>query len=420
MSDWIQEYTKWAVRRSPLTPIHFHENIALTVLAGTVAGRCFVQLPHEQLFPNLYTLIVARTSVFAKTTAFNLARQLTQDVIPEKMFSSISTPESLFGHLAGEMPSNFEKLSDVEKKKLKESAKWGARRLFMLDEAGMFFNTLSRDYNTDLPDNFMKLYDAGSGERLEHTTVSRGLQIIENYAMSILFATTPYSIKVLLTQRSFWMKGFWNRWNFVSAKELTQWQESQYLPMPIMVAKTLNCINTGWMKQYEIKPFSIPIETNVVKEYMQATKQLREETIASDDERFDGVMSRLPAKHMKAAILFSILDQPEQKPKVKLAHWEQAAPLVNGWYSDAKQALELSQTSDKIDNEEKVISYIRANMPNGIRSRDLQRQVHLAMDDLMRILNPLKEMGVVGTKADGKTNAWIIGKEETTLKVETE
>lgn len=416
-TDWIESYTQWAEKRSPLTPRHFHQNIALTMLAGAVAGRCYIQMPHEAVYPNLYTLLVARTSVYAKTTALNLGRRLAREVMPDKVFSSIGSPEALFDHLGGEMPVNYSELDDVEKKALQAAKKWGARRLFVLDEAGLFFNTLARDFGASLADHFMALYDAG-GDPIVHTTRSRGQITVKNYAMSVLFATTPYSVRTLLTQRQLWMNGFWARWNFVSTNDLTAWQEGKFIECPKELKDTLTKINDGWLSQHNDKPYCIAIEATVVKQFMTAMQAIRNEILSTDDERFDGLVSRLPTKHLKTALLYSIIENSNVKPThVKLKHWEQAAPIVNRWYVEAQQALELSYKNEKVSEEEKVIGYIRSHMPDGISNRRLQQLSHKTADELLRITEPLAKMGTIGFEKKGGIAYWTIKEDSKVTKI---
>lgn len=408
MADLIEAYTKWAVRRSPLTPEHFHRNTMLTLIAGAIAGRCYVQLPYAQIYPNLYTLIVARTSVFAKTSSFNLARHIANQVMPEKLLESVSTPEAFFAELSGEKPTNFEVLDPEDKKIWQASAKWGARKIFVLDEAGMFFNSLSRDYNATLADIFMKLYDAGNPP-LKRNTRTGGLIMIKDYALSSLLATTPWAIRVMLTRRDSWMNGFWNRWNFVSAKELTEWGEGEFVDTPKPIIAGLSKINNGWLCQYNAKPFNMPIDKVVVDQLTQATKSMRDEIMKSDDERFDGVMAHIPTKHLKAAIIYAILDESNERPRVQLKHWEKAgATLVNGWYEDAHQALEMSHQSERVSDEEKAIIFIKSGE---YTRRDLQRHLHKSVKDTNELLKTFIDAGYIEEKVkNGNKNKFLTWK----------
>ena len=409
-TDWIEQYTEWASKKSPLTPRHFHQNIALTLAAGSIAARCYVQLPYGRIFPNIYTLIVGRTSIFAKTTALNLARQICQQVMPEKVFSHTSTPEALFTDLSGQMPTNFSELSEDDRKALKLSGKWGGRRLFILDEAGMFFNSLQKDYQQGTPDMFMKLYDAGN-EPLKHNARGAGMQIISNYALSVLFATTPYAIRILLSKSDFWMSGFWNRWNFVGAHDMTEWMEGSDAPLPPEIPNTLKSISSGWLDQYFDKPYSVPIDIKVVKEHTEAQKNLRAQSHENENEKFDGLMSHLSTKHLKTALIYAILEAKGTKPHLQMKHWEMARPLVSGWYNDAQTVLDSLKYSERHTDEEKIVKYIKASNPLGISSRRIQQSTGKSAQELKSILLPLEDLGFIARKKEGRTELWIMGKE---------
>lgn len=411
MTDWIESYTQWSTKRSPLTPRHFHQNTALALVAAAIAGRCYVQLPHGKIFPNLYTLIVARTSIFAKTAAFNLANELCQEVMPAKVFSNVSTPEALFAELSGTQPKNFDDLDLDEQRYLQESMKWGARRLFILDEAGMFFNGLKHDYQAGMGDIFMKLYDAG-GAPLKRNTRSGGMQIIKNYCLSALFATTPYAIRALLSQRDAWMNGFWNRWNFVASDCLIDYQDGEYLPLPKEITANLKKISEGWLNQYDGKSYGAGIDFKVTREHTNAFKALRQEIFASDDERFDGVMAHIATKHLKAALIYATIEAQGEKPYIKLRHWDQAGELSQGWYRDARRALEISHKTERASDEEKLLMLIRASLPNGISTRSLQQHTHKSVEDILKILEPLAKAEIITLRMNGKQKSWVLLKEE--------
>lgn len=406
-SDWIEQYTKWATKRSPLTPKHFHQNIALTLVAGAIAGRCFVQMAHRPIYPNLYTVIIGRTSVYAKTTALDLAMTLADNVMPEKVFSHTSTPEALLLDLAGQNPSNYDEMTDEEKKSIRVSKEWGARRLFMLDEAGMFFNSLQKEYNSGMSDLFMHLYDAGS-KPIKHNTRGSGMVTVKNYAMSVLFATTPYAIRLLLSKSDFWMSGFWNRWNFVGAKEMTDWKDGEFCAMPSGIAKSLKKISDGWLNTKNTAAYSIPIADNqIIKEYNEAQKSSR---LREGEEKFDGLMAHLPTKHLKAAIIYAVMDGEGYSPRLRLKHWEQAGELVNGWYEDTQTILESLRVSERYTDEEKIVVFIRSFV-RGITTRGIQQRFGISASELMKVLEPLERMGVIKKSPEGRTFLWSIRKE---------
>src|SRR5207244_3503871 len=145
---WIDAYVSWASKRSPLTPLHFHEGIAYGLASCAIAGRICVKTGQGNVYPNLYTLLLGKTAVYAKSVAMDLSQDVAERaLIADRVIYSVFTPESIVGELAGERPTNLKTLTQDLQKRWEDSARWGARRMLRLDEAGMFFNSLQRDYN---------------------------------------------------------------------------------------------------------------------------------------------------------------------------------------------------------------------------------------------------------------------------------
>lgn len=401
---WIDLYADWATKRSPLTPRHFHENIALALVAGAIAGRAYVQLAHAKIYPNLYTLIVAKTSVFAKTTAFDVAREVIAKTMPEKIIEEIATPEAFVSLLAGTKPSNFAKLTPEEKKEWAASAKWGARRLYMLDEAGRLFNILKRDYASDLADIIMKLYDAtGSVSR---TTRKTGYEKIKVFALSCLFATTPATIRSILSTADAWASGFWVRWNFVAEEKLTTWDEGIYIAPPQSVIEPLRKMSTVYFEQYNDKPYSAAIDCKVAHAFNESTRALREQIDTSDDEKMDGMLSRLPIKHLKAALVFALLESEGRSTCIRGKHWELALPFAERWKHDALLTLDLVNRSERMQQEEKAWNFFFGS-PQGASARELCRYMKITAREAQALIEIFRKNGdLVEVQSNSRSTLW--------------
>ena len=393
MADWIDTYTQWSVRRSPLTPLHFHRNIALSLAAGAIAGRVYIQLPHAKIYPNLYTLIVAKTSVFAKTTAFDIAREVVRDTMPEKIIDEIATPEAFLSLLAGTKPTNFKKLSPEQRKYWELHSAWGARRLFMLDEAGRLFNVLRRDYNSDLADIIMKLYDAG-GTPISRNTRKMGYELVETYALSCLFATTPAGIRWVLSTSDAWNSGFWIRWDFVAERTLTDWHEGEFIEPPKPVSEPLKKLSQASLTKYNQKAYSMSAEDKVYKAFNESSRLVREQIDQSQDERMDGMLSRLPVKHLKAAMILAILEADGSAPRLLMKHWDAALQFVRDWKRDALIVLELASHSDRMALEDRVLQYVFGT-PQGIEAREIYRALSISAEELQSVLDVFKKNGAL-------------------------
>ena len=74
--NWLDSYVRHASLISPATPNLFHENAALTLISMIVARRLNVQMSHARIYPNLFSLWLALTTLWNKSTALNIARQI--------------------------------------------------------------------------------------------------------------------------------------------------------------------------------------------------------------------------------------------------------------------------------------------------------------------------------------------------------
>lgn len=398
----IDEYERYASKRSPLTPPHFHQNIFLTLIAGLIARRVHLQLPHEKLYPNLYTLVIATTSVHAKTTAFNIARGVTDSVMPERVIDSISTPEAMEAELAGEQPSNLSKLSDDSKDRWQAGANWGARRLFFMDEAGRFLNSMRRDYNEGMDALMMKLYDS-SDTPIKRQTIRAGINHIEKPSLTCLFATTPSNIRAMLSGSDAWTSGFWNRWNFVSQLESLPWSEGQFINLPKNIPQTMKRIDEALNE----KDLSAILGKKVSEQYYDFTRRTREAIISEDDERVHGILSRLPTKRIKSALCLAIIDNPK-KPEVKIQHWDAIEYLCVRWHQDALAAIERSERTDRVSVEEKIFNAIQSYNKEGITARYLQQLTRKTSKEVNEILEEWRKAGTVYKKESGRKTLWHV------------
>lgn len=402
---WIDAYADWASKRSPLTPYHFHQNIALTLIAGAIARRSYIQLPHEKVYPNLYTLIIAKTSVYAKTTAFKIANEVSSAIMPDRLLTSISTPEAMIGELAGVQPVNLNALSQDKQDLWRQRKEWGARRLFVLDEAGRFFNSLARDYNSGLDAIMMELYDS-SDKSIERNTTKNGMTIVDTPCLSCLFATTPGNIKRALNESGTWESGFWIRWNFVTATQPEAWKESTYIAIPQNVLEPLETMSLALAKRCK----SASLGKGVNKAFNVYSEDVRNMIIKEEEEKLHGVLSRLPTKRIKAALCLATLENPKA-PQVTLDHWNITSYFATGWERDAIETLKASAKSEKASLEDRVLAYISDWQSTGITARELQQRTGKSAETILSILTTFYKSKMAEPSKRGRATVWIPTKE---------
>lgn len=401
-THWIDAYVSWATKRSPLTPTHFHEAIAYTLAACAIAGRICVRTPQGRIYPNLYTLLLGKTSVYAKTVAMDLSQELAgKAMIDDRVINSVFTPESIIGELAGEKPTNLAKLSDTQQQHWRDSARWGACRMFRLDEAGVFFNALRRDYNAGLQDLWMKFYDCPP--LVERTTFVHGLHVIEQPVLSCLFATTPASIAPMIRDQAMWLQGFWPRWNFCVGAGYTDFVHSVYESPAEDLRKPL--FELGQNRFGDTKacdPWLVPVEDSVMEDYENVLEANRKRTFEGAEGYMEAALSRLHTKRMKLALILAAFDE---EPKVTASHWAATARSVRQIELDMVEALQQCRKTEKAQQEEAVLRFLRSR---GGRAtfRDIQRHMHQSQIELKPLYEGLVLAGICELQTEGRTK-WL-------------
>lgn len=188
---WLDTYVEWATQASPLTPRLFHEGIGLWLLASVSTRRMCVHIGGEFIYPNLYLLIIARTTIYRKSTAMKLAKQvLAKANLTSLLLPAEATPEALFDELAGIKPPNFETLPEDARKRWMMGRAVAAQRSFFKDEVSSLFASFKKDYMAGLHEIFLQGYDADV-DQLDKRLKSLGIVTVKKPCLSFLGATTP-------------------------------------------------------------------------------------------------------------------------------------------------------------------------------------------------------------------------------------
>lgn len=104
---WLNDYLAYAADVSERTPRLFHEAIGLWTGSLAIARRLRLRLRHGDVYPNLYVLGVAPTTLYAKSTAMEIASRLIHESFPHLLSANDFTPEAMLADLAGREPANL-------------------------------------------------------------------------------------------------------------------------------------------------------------------------------------------------------------------------------------------------------------------------------------------------------------------------
>ena len=72
----LEWYVAYAQTISPMTPRLFHESAILTLAGTAIARRIRLNMAFGSVYPNIFVLWLAPSTLFHKTVAFNVAREM--------------------------------------------------------------------------------------------------------------------------------------------------------------------------------------------------------------------------------------------------------------------------------------------------------------------------------------------------------
>ena len=393
---WLNEYMKWAIARTPMTPHAFLQSGGIAVIGMAIAGRLGLRL-HEEILPHLYILWVASTTRYAKSTGLKTVKHIIERVMPHMLLPEESTPEALIDSLSGKQPENYTELPREDQDKIDKGLAFAARRALVVDEASTLIGAGRKDYMAGLDEILLKGFDAPLS--ITRSVRKSGLVIIRRPALSILGATAPTALNGIMTWEK-WTKGDNARYALLFANE----------PLPYSIATgdynaPNSLIETLARLHHEMLPPATrgeAIETWYIRiddkarkgfdEYTQALFEMTDD--ANVDERLKGNLGRLPVLAIKVAICLSAIDWATHGNKelpcvVTLGHWAKAQMIAEEWrYSVFRLLVALDESKD-YRNQQKIEAFIR-NSPSGLTVRDMVRlsgistkEIHVALESLV-------------------------------------
>lgn len=416
---WLDAYMAWAVQAGPLSPDFFYEALGLWTLALTATRRMKVTIGGENIFPNLYLFIVAPTTVYRKTTALNMARQLIDKaglkflLMPER-----ATPEALFDYLAGKLPMNLSDQTEAEQRYWKLGRAFAAQRALLVDEASGLLSEMKRDYNAGLTEIILQGYD-GQGD-FRKILKGSGVIAVRDMCFSVLCATTPieWSRRMGIEERQ---NGFTARFAIITPEQAPIYREagdeinvpteltrqlwhffSQVLPWDKRMIGTegqLRGLSTD--DAVETPPC---INVTIAPEAMQCIKNYRkalgftmlESAGGTVEDDKAGSYSRLGTMLIKVAMLLAGVDSQDQQVRIEGRHVYAAQMICERW-RESLHRLDKHINESKAERvDDKVLAFIRTAGQVGVTARDIQRGCGIKDNsETMKQLKPLLDAGLI-------------------------
>lgn len=394
---WLDTYVEYATLRSPMTPRLFHESAGLWLASTAVARRLMLGMPHAMVYPNLWMLWLAPTTIFHKSTGMAIAEELVHDQFPHLLLPGQTTPEALFTELAGREPYQFEQLTEDEQALWQSERNFAGQRSLLLDEASGLLNEASRDYNAGLLEHLLKLYDCARS--MKRQTQKQGRLTVQNAYLSLLAASTPAAMREHLRAGKLWTDGWWSRCLILMPE--ARWPEYRRAPVGVPVPHELQ---RGLARLYgrlprptwpdPATPVHATLAPQVEECWLAYHQAVGHEMLRGMDERLFGSYGRLPTHALKVALLLAALDWPEKQaaPRVELAHLARAIDIAEGWRASLHRALAESTRTEADGLRQRILDNLDVA---GETCRDLARLLNRRATEVQKHLDALVEEGEV-------------------------
>lgn len=404
--DWLDAYLDYARLACPLAPDIFHEAMALWLLATISTRRMMFSIGGEDIYPNLYVLIVAKTSLYRKSTAMKEAKKVLRRANMEPLLLPVdATPEALFDELAGVKPANFDSLPDDDKRAWRLGRSVAAQRAFFKDECSSIFANLKKEYMGGLAELLLQGYDGDAG-RITKLLKSRGQVSVKDMCLSFLGATTPVMYhKHIGTEET--ENGFIARFAVITPDAVPEYKViDERVEIPARLTSDLRRLfmnvlpwhggaTPGAMlsDQVETPPVAsvhcAPDALKLLLAYRKAVgyDMLRDEVV---DESKSAAYTRLGTMAIKVAMLLAAIDSYDLPIRIELRHAAAAQQIVERWRESLHRLdIQVARTQQGI--EEKILAYLKSAGQTGASARDIKRDC--AVKDQRHFTDALNMLG---------------------------
>jgi hypothetical protein len=184
---WIDDYADLMTRLTG-SPREFNRLCGLVTAAAAIQRRAVLRMAFADIYPNVYGTLIAKSSVYHKSSALSKPRALLKRaMLDHLLLSELATSEGLLKELAVQSSG-----------------------LIVRDEIGTLFASHNQKYLQTLKPDLTALFDcAPYSRRLSNDHIR-----VDSPYLSILGATTPARFYEGITFTD-WADGFLARWLFV-------------------------------------------------------------------------------------------------------------------------------------------------------------------------------------------------------------
>lgn len=377
--SWVDEYARYAQAVSPMTPRTFHQSAALWLAAVAIARRLVLRMPYGDVYPNLFIAWIASTTLYRKSTALTIARDVARDAFPHLLASQDTTPEAFLSDLAGQQPVNYASMPVTDQETWSTGRNFAAQRGWVLDEMSGLMSGAGKDYNAGLLESLLRFYDCDS--IFTRSTRQQGRVIVRNSYLSLLGASTPAALSHHLTSERLWALGWWPRFAILTPDDhRPTWQDAQDMPRPRDLVEHLVRLyrllpEATWPHPPESR--SVALGEGVFEAWSVYNRTLSYDMLSDElPEQLWGSYGRLPTITLKVAVILAALDWQAETPcRIELPHLARAMDIAESWRGSAHRAIAGATASAFSQIGKRILRQVSRQEPDGATVRDVYRQM---------------------------------------------
>jgi hypothetical protein len=429
---WLTDYETFAGTAAPMSPEVFHRALGLVTVAAAVARRVCLHVSYATIFPNLYVLLAAVSTLYRKTTALRLAeRTLTAAGLARFILPGRMSPESMLAELTGRKPKNYEDWDKADRDDWHSEREFPASRLWLLDEASSLLDSFDRQYSAGLLPLVLDLYDCPDSRRM--STLSQGRSTIRNAYLTIGGATTPAALRSHLNNPAHWGNGLWARFFVITPERRSAWSFwPPHVELPKRLIDPLHSLalerlpmpaEDGWGAKEPPKPIITGLAPGVFDLWEAYAKALEFDILAQPgfNVRLNPSYGRLATVALKIAMLLAVMDWGDggqtNAPVINMAHWARAQLIAEEWRACLHRLVEAPGREERAgDLDTRMLNLVRS-APAGLTSREIAQRLSMTdarqRADVDQALMVLKLDGLITQKErKGKrgpgSQAWVL------------
>ncbi len=382
--NWISEWKQWLVDGQITdAPDIYLEASALAILSTIVNRGVFVRFGHRRLYPQMYLILVGKSSLFRKSTCLDLASKFVTAVKPEMILEQAFSSEYFIQSVA-------------EKK----------RGVIFVDEFITLLDVLKREYSSEVKRLIVELFDREMP--WSRGTLGGGQTIISDPFLNIISATTPSWLQEAISEGDI-KGGMIPRFVMVLATH-----KDRIIKFPGQGRSDIE-------KQLVEELYEISLQnrelylSDTAKELFTAHVDFLEHETTIKGDIFGAFYARLVSYLLKFATLYHMSNTDNKGCEISGESMTKAIAFAKRVAeSQEKTVMNLAWSSYQIKRQQ-VMEILESAGMRGIMYSNLLRKVTLPTQELMRVLESLsaEETVIMSTResAGSKPGTWVVLKE---------